>query len=1314
MNHFKYPFLAFFQPLELEARLGTNLALRKRVAWTHAALAGSWFVAWGVASYLLVFGQSENLLQSVMLTLIVTLGIYALTLVIGFAAGGLSKRDSLVTFIVSTYWSFFISLLTLLMLKVAKTRPPGEWFITVVIVSAAIIITMIVVNLLSKTRGFRPAVVVALVVGIGIVLLSLNRDTDVTLVPTQEVESGQQLIYAHAYYPTFGFLGLFPLPQFSSSYAFLQRDEKNGQYITRIRGEGNYEGNSFEASSVGVFRVTQRSLDQLKGRIPAPYIEKLKTITDKPFLGQDFAQKLDELFKNDSFYDYEIIDEARTDSRTFAGKHYITDSPRRGRLPLAFKDELRSRENLIGIRLPNNDILSQPSPVSGLNEIQRRSNQGVIWKAQLRSNPILLNAYDYFSGYSDVVFDGNYLYFFAEDRSYVLDVYTGRDLTEKTDFSWYPSRLGKVLPGQLTDEGVIAVSPSGYFFSLVPSGETVNIYRQPVYVEQVQRYSRNLVLVFAYYLILVTTILLIGLYRIPIFVVESIWQCAMLPGVRRNPASHAMRLPLFFDHISTLRLPGSSWFLSRVGQTDEAERGRLLIYLLERTQQTKLAARQAKKVLFQNPSITIAWFYQLLKPEKKKIFDLLNKEFQAQAKAHKPAPDSANVRVRLLHKNREYDNRIENLFKTYERFMLADPKEPMIDEIIEALKPFADDGYKHAREVFLTYEVFKKFYGLANVQEMADVDLALRELRQISVAETLNLNLADTWGVVVELSNDLINYDVVESFRDKQYYLSEARIKLYEITRRAQQDVAKPEGAVLAEIIEKWQELIIAEAKQLRGPAELQLAIANRQISANGDWSNVQITIRNVGQSPAENIAVSLLENESLTVFENKKQVRLLGTGETSNLEFTIKPEGNITELRMYFDASFDDFERKQKAFTFADVISLVTSVSEFKRIPNPYVVGIPLQSDKVFYGRRNVLNFALENLRADEQNNVLVFYGQRRIGKSSLLYRIKDSQLKDSCLFVYIDCQGFADADTGRVLYRICESIYFAAQDQGRALEKPNLEKFKENTFLELDEFLDRYQTTFAKHTLVLMLDEYEYLEYKVKNGSLSPEIFNKLRNLMQHRNKNLTFIFVGTHKLTELTSNYWSFLFNTALYYEIGPLGAAEARALITEPVKGYLRYDDLTVEKILRVTGMHPYFIQGTCRALVNYCNRRQKNYATLTDVNEVLQEAVETSTAHVKYLYQDYANETEQQILTFLARTTDDSKASSTAKEISRFAFENGFQFEPGPVQEILSTLKNKRLLRDDGEMHEQFSFEYEFLRIWIKEHIRIRNGALFTS
>jgi hypothetical protein len=243
-------------------------------------------------------------------------------------------------------------------------------------------------------------------------------------------------------------------------------------------------------------------------------------------------------------------------------------------------------------------------------------------------------------------------------------------------------------------------------------------------------------------------------------------------------------------------------------------------------------------------------------------------------------------------------------------------------------------------------------------------------------------------------------------------------------------------------------------------------------------------------------------------------------------------------------------------------------------------------------------------------------------------------------------------------------------------------------------------------------MFDEYEFLEYKAKDGSVSPEIFNKLRNLMQHRNKKIAFIFVGTHRLTELTEDYWSFLFNTALYHEIGPLREDEARALITEPVSGYLRYDELAIDKIIRITGMHPYFIQVTCRLIVNFCNNHRKAYVTLADINEIMKDAVEGSTAHVKYLYKDYSSEKEREILTFLSRLTDESKLFASLAEIVKYATENRFQYQKQEVQVILSNLKNKKLVREDGEYKgELFGFEFEFLRIWINSHVKIKHGYL---
>jgi len=473
----------------------------------------------------------------------------------------------------------------------------------------------------------------------------------------------------------------------------------------------------------------------------------------------------------------------------------------------------------------------------------------------------------------------------------------------------------------------------------------------------------------------------------------------------------------------------------------------------------------------------------------------------------------------------------------------------------------------------------------------------------------------------------------------------------------------------------------------------------------------VPVLIKNVGQSPAENVRISLLDNENMLVLDNKKVVTLLGTGEANQVEFSIRPQGNPDELRMYFDTVFDDFERKDKLRPFADIVSLATEFEEFRKISNPFIAGTPVKSEKVFFGRRDALNFVIENMHSETQNNVLIFFGQRRVGKSSILYRLMETSLKDNYVFVYIDCQGFGEVDTGKLLYQICHKIHAATRKTQIVLDRPNRKQFIEHPFLELDEYLDTVESMLEEKHLALMFDEYEFLEYKVKDGKVSPEIFNKLRNLMQHRTK-LAFMFAGTHRLTELTEDYWSILFNIALYHEVGTLDPESAKALMTDPVKGYLRYDDLAVDKLLRVTGLHPYFIQVACRLLVNYCNQQQTNFVTLAIVNNILKETVEGSTAHVKYLFKDYATEPEQEIMTFLSRVTDESKYFASVTEIVHVVTENGFTYDRKHVMEVLAGLHSKKLIKAGGEIRgELYGFEIELLRLWIAEHVTIQKGFI---
>lgn len=122
-------------------------------------------------------------------------------------------------------------------------------------------------------------------------------------------------------------------------------------------------------------------------------------------------------------------------------------------------------------------------------------------------------------------------------------------------------------------------------------------------------------------------------------------------------------------------------------------------------------------------------------------------------------------------------------------------------------------------------------------------------------------------------------------------------------------------------------------------------------------------------------------------------------------------------------------------------------------------------------------------------------------------------------------------------------------------------------------------------------------------------------MRHLMQH-SEGLSFIFVGTRRLEEMSADYWSVLFNIALYERITYLSEDAAIRLITEPVAPDLVYDDLAIDKILRVTAGHPYFVQLVCYTLVQRANSERTGYVTISDVNAGLDEMLSLGEVHLR--------------------------------------------------------------------------------------------------
>jgi hypothetical protein len=326
-------------------------------------------------------------------------------------------------------------------------------------------------------------------------------------------------------------------------------------------------------------------------------------------------------------------------------------------------------------------------------------------------------------------------------------------------------------------------------------------------------------------------------------------------------------------------------------------------------------------------------------------------------------------------------------------------------------------------------------------------------------------------------------------------------------------------------------------------------------------------------------------------------------------------------------------------------------------------------------------------------------------MGKTSLLKHLS-VRLGPAYIPVYLDGQVIGlDPGMANFLLNLATEIAFALEDRGIELAQPNLDDFENSpaTIFE-HQFLPKALRAIGQRHLIILFDEFEELERAVQRDHLDASIFGYLRHLMQHT-PNLSFIFCGTHRLEELTADYWNVLFNISLYQRVSYLPHQEALRLVQQPVESFgMRYDDLALDKMWRVTAGHPYFLQLLCHSLVNQHNKAQRNYMTIADVNAALEEILSAGEAHFIYLWTESTAE-ERMVLVTMSRAIP-LTGSVQAVQVVDYLAERGVQVERKAIRDAMYRLALRDILKEEelesgGES--VFRWQLGLLGLWVGKY-----------
>lgn len=276
----------------------------------------------------------------------------------------------------------------------------------------------------------------------------------------------------------------------------------------------------------------------------------------------------------------------------------------------------------------------------------------------------------------------------------------------------------------------------------------------------------------------------------------------------------------------------------------------------------------------------------------------------------------------------------------------------------------------------------------------------------------------------------------------------------------------------------------------------------------------------------------------------------------------------------------------------------------------NPFISGEPVRRGKMFFGRHALLQRIIDTLH----HNSIMIHGERRIGKTTLLYQLARAlrEVDDPEYWfipLYIDLEGTEEEGFFHFLMEEILSGVQAlpnAQSMAEELAELHYHKIQDHAYNDREfgrdlrdviHLLQGYaaETHPGKHVrMILLMDEMDVL------SNYSRLIQQRMRRIfMRDFAATLGAVVAGIQisKDWDRIESPWYNLFNEIA---LGPFDREQAVELLTEPVREFYEYEPAAMEFIIHHAEGRPFRLQQYALEAVNRMLAERRRVIRLQDV------------------------------------------------------------------------------------------------------------------
>ncbi len=357
----------------------------------------------------------------------------------------------------------------------------------------------------------------------------------------------------------------------------------------------------------------------------------------------------------------------------------------------------------------------------------------------------------------------------------------------------------------------------------------------------------------------------------------------------------------------------------------------------------------------------------------------------------------------------------------------------------------------------------------------------------------------------------------------------------------------------------------------------------------------------------------------------------------------------------------------------------------------NPYIAGNPVGGGEAFVGRADVLHDVLRVLK-NPQDQGIVLYGQRRIGKTSILLELKTAlAAKEDYVQIYFDLQDKAARPLEDVLRELINRLLYTLNLPEWKAETGNLADSFER------EFLPYVLSQIPGKRLVLLFDEFDVMD--AGGNQAGSAFFPFLRDLMGLNPERLKFVFAIGRRPADL-SNLTLSVFKQIRSSHVSLMSQDETAALLRLAEDNQtLKWPEGAMEKVYELSGGHPFLTQQLAYMIWEnlYEDEPEESPSVKIEaVEEAVPESLSASTNALQWLW-DGLGPAERVVASALAEA---GSGIITQDRLEKCLQESGVRILIGELRNAPQVLEEWDLIRtDDGG----YCMPTEMLRRWIVEN-----------